>query len=185
MEYSLSMLALVCSLVLIPKNAQAAEETNSSKKMHWTSMFGSKKDPKRKKAKKHEKHEKHEKLTGSLSAIKGDELRKRLAQMKAESQSSVKQSEIIELEKDAPIVLLLAKKKRKKLKKPVPIKEPEQTIDDELRARFAQRKAGSQSSVKQRETIEQKLARRKAEALLLAEKEPEQTFQGLRKKFDG
>lgn len=182
MEYSLFMLALVCSLVLIPKNAQAAEETNSSKQMHWSAMFGSKKDPKRKKAK---KHEKDEKPTGSLSAIKGDELRERLAQMKAESQSSVKQSEIIELEKLAPIVLLLAKKKRKKLKKPAPIKEPEQTIDDELRARFAQRKAGSQSSVKQRETIEQKLARRKAEALLLAEKEPEQTFQGLRKKFDG
>jgi len=182
MEYSLFMLALACSLVLIPENAQAAEANSSpEKKVSWISMLDSKKDPKRKKAK---KHEKDEKPTGSLSAIKGDELRERLAQMKAGSQSSVKQSEIIE-QKLAPIVLLLAKKKRKKLKKPAPIKEPEQTIDDELRARFAQRKAGSQSSVKQCETIEQKLARRKAEALLLAEKEPEQTFQGLRKKFDG
>ena len=200
MEYSLSMLALVCSLVLIPKNAQAAEETNSSKQMHWSAMFGSKKDPKRKKAKKHEKDEKHDKdekhekheNTGSLYAIKGDELRARLAQMKAESQSSVKQSEIIELGKPAPIVLLLAKKKRKKLKKPAPVKpeelvlakkEPEQTIDDELRARFAKRKAGSQSF--KDETIEQKLARRKSEALLLAKKEPEETFQGRIKRFNG
>ena len=124
MEYSLSMLALVYSLVLIPKNAQAAKEDSQLLEEKFNPLLYmfiplDEKPPMSKNT------EKNAKSIGSFPAIKGDE----------------------------------------------------------LKARFAKRKAGSQSF--KDETIEQKLARRKAEALLLAEKEPEQTFQGLRKKFDG
>ena len=120
MEYSLFMLALACSLVLIPENAQAAEANSPSEKVSWTHMFSSKKHSKRNKA------EKLARPTGPRSAIKVDALRARLAQIQAGPQSSVKQLEPIELE-------------REKLKKLAPIKaealvlvkkESKQTIQD-------------------------------------------------------
>ena len=109
MKYSLSMLALACSLVLIPKNAKSI---------------------------------------GSLFAIKGDEQRARFAQRKTGSQSSVKQPETIECEKipttTETVVLLTSK--LKKLKKSAPVKP---------------------------------------EAFVLVQKESKQTIQDLIKKFDG